>query len=188
MDPPGISTYNVLMRFESLGMGLPMMKFGMVLSEYTITIRFIRPRCTPSPMWRNQDPREYINKRANILILRPTGGVSYRVGQGQVETKHTWTITTSFEDHQHIDEWDTLWWWDWAPQLPGAGVGEPGDTVSGVRADRLVETLHTITGPDWSLVQELDRLGFKAGVSLIDPKGERVALFEQSAYEELIQI
>ncbi len=36
-------------------------------------------------MWRNDDPREHINKRADILILRPTGGTNYRVGQGQVE-------------------------------------------------------------------------------------------------------
>ena len=137
-------------------------------------------------MWRNEDPREHINKRADILILRPTGGVSYRVGQGQVETKHAWTIWTSFEDHQHIDEWDPLWWWDWAPRLPGAIVGA-GDTVSGVRADQLVETLHTLTDPSWSLVQETDRLGFNAGVALIDSRGQRIALIEQGAYEELLQ-
>lgn len=86
-------------------------------------------------MWRNEDPRYHINKRANVLILRPTGGVNYRVGQGQVETKNAWMITTSFEDHAHIDDWDPLWWWDWAPSLPEAGVGEPGDTVDGVRAE-----------------------------------------------------
>ncbi len=61
-------------------------------------------------------------------------------------------------------------------------------TVSGVRADRLVETLHTIIGPGWSLVQETDRLGFNAGVALIDTRGQRVALFDQAAYEELVQI
>jgi hypothetical protein len=137
-------------------------------------------------MWRNDDPREHINKRADILILRPTGGTSYRVGQGKVETKNGWSIWTTFEDHQHIEDWDPLWWWDWS-RFPGIVVmGEA--TVSGVRADRLVETLHTITGPGWSLVQETDRLGFNAGVSLIDTRGQRVALFDQAAYEELVQI
>jgi hypothetical protein len=135
-------------------------------------------------VWRNQDPREYINKRADILILRPTGGTRYRVGQGQVETKNAWSIWTTFEDHQHIDEWDPLWWWDWAPQLP---VERTGDAVEGVRADRLVETLNTLMGPSWSLVQEYDRLGFKSGVALVDSRGQRVALFEQAAYDELIQ-
>jgi hypothetical protein len=137
-------------------------------------------------MWRNDDPREHINKRADILILRPTGGTNYRVGQGQVETKNGWSIWTTFEDHQHIEDWDPLWWWDWA-RFPGIVVmGEA--TVSGVRADRLIETLHTITGPGWSLVQETDRLGFNAGVALIDTRGQRVALFDQEAYEELVQI
>lgn len=139
-------------------------------------------------MWSNEDPRERINKRADILILRPTGGSSYRVGQGQVETKNGWSIWTTFEDHKYIESWDPLWWWDWAPTLPGATVSGAGDTVEGVRADRLVETLHTIAGPDWSLVQERDRLGFNSGVALVDSRGARVALFDQVAYEELIQV
>ena len=80
-------------------------------------------------MWRNDDPREHINKRADILILRPTGGTNYRVGQGQVETKNGWSIWTTFEDHQHIDDWDPLWWWDWV-RFPGARVLE-GSTIEG---------------------------------------------------------
>lgn len=139
-------------------------------------------------MWRNQDPREFINKRADILILRPGAtGSSYRVGQGQVETKNAWSIWTSFDDHKHIDEWDPLWWWDWS-RFPGAVVSDSGDTVEGVHADDFVETLFTIVSPSWSLRQETDRLGFKTGVALIDSQGRKIAVFEQEAYEELIRI
>ncbi|MCK9567365.1 hypothetical protein M0R72_00260 [Candidatus Pacearchaeota archaeon] len=62
------------------------------------------------------------------------------------------------------------------------------NTIKDIQAHRVVETLFTIARPDWSLVQETDRLGFNAGVSLLDSNGKRIALFEQLAYESLITI
>lgn len=62
------------------------------------------------------------------------------------------------------------------------------ELITGVRADRFVETLFTISRPDWYLVQETDRLGFNSGVALLDANGKHIALFDQIVYEELINI
>jgi hypothetical protein len=56
-----------------------------------------------------------------------------------------------------------------------------------VQAHRLVETLFTVCSPTWTLVQEMDRLGFKSGVTLMDGNGKKIAVFDQEAYEALIQ-
>lgn len=75
-----------------------------------------------NPTWRNTDPRELINKRARILILRPSefGGKRYRVGLADVDTKEVYNIFTDFDDYRSINadmKWDPLWWWAWAPDF-----------------------------------------------------------------------
>lgn len=79
---------------------------------------------TAVPVWLNTDPRISINKRADIIILRPACpgpgeyfvGGKYMAGTGQVETKHGWYIHTSFADHHGVDDWDPTWLWTWAPR------------------------------------------------------------------------
>jgi hypothetical protein len=71
-------------------------------------------------MWKNTDPRLDINKRANIVILRPAleGKNKYIAGTGQVDTKTGWNIFTSFDDYKLIDvdsEWCSLWHWSFTP-------------------------------------------------------------------------
>ena len=71
-------------------------------------------------MWKNTDPRYDINKRDNIVILRPSlkGNNVYIAGTGEVDTKEGWNIFTSFEDYKLIDadtEWNPLWLWAFAP-------------------------------------------------------------------------
>jgi hypothetical protein len=66
--------------------------------------------------WKNTDPRKDINKRADIVILRPglSGFRSRTAGIGNVDTKTDWSIVTSFEDHRLInadDKWDSSWMW-----------------------------------------------------------------------------
>lgn len=62
--------------------------------------------------WSNKDPREAINKRDDIVILRPDHkGLMTHVGTARVDFRH---IFTSFNDIKHIDanmKWDNLWWW-----------------------------------------------------------------------------
>ena len=71
--------------------------------------------------WRNTDPRIHIYKRADIIILRPVRDLGY----GQVETKNGWSISTDFEDHRSIDEWDPDWFWSRAPDLSQATEQPP---------------------------------------------------------------
>ena len=69
--------------------------------------------------WRNTDPRHEINKRATIVIIRPIGNHLYG-GTAYVDTKEGWSICTDIPNHEHIgvdDEWDTTWFWTWAPRL-----------------------------------------------------------------------
>lgn len=64
--------------------------------------------------WFNSDPRLSINKRANIVILRPPHGIHQPVGTGHVDSKETFCIFTSFDDHSciHADQdWDQDWYW-----------------------------------------------------------------------------
>jgi hypothetical protein len=65
-------------------------------------------------IWKNTDPRCYIDKCANIVILRPID----KAGFGFVDTDEGWYISTSFEDHELIsvsDDWDESWFWIFAP-------------------------------------------------------------------------
>jgi hypothetical protein len=39
-------------------------------------------------------------------------------GTADVEMKHGWFITTSFEDHRSIDVWDKDWMWTLYPRTP----------------------------------------------------------------------
>lgn len=71
--------------------------------------------------WKNTDPRLDINKRAQIVILRPSekGHFFYAAGVGYVETKDVYCIFTDFGDHRliHADqEWDSSWKWIFAPK------------------------------------------------------------------------
>ena len=73
-------------------------------------------------MWSNTDPREVINKRARIIILRPSesGFGHYRSSVADVHTKEVYNIFTDFEDYQVINadmEWDPIWWCDFAPDF-----------------------------------------------------------------------
>ena len=69
--------------------------------------------------WQNTDPRDSINKRARIIIVRPnTQGAGEELGQGWVDTKEGWYIHTTFEGHSSIsadDKWDPIWRWIFWP-------------------------------------------------------------------------
>jgi hypothetical protein len=70
--------------------------------------------------WRSTDPRKDINKRADIVILRPHPGGKERwqSGTAHVDTKEVWSIFVSgFEGHTFIgesDAWPTDWVWTWS--------------------------------------------------------------------------
>jgi hypothetical protein len=74
-------------------------------------------------MWKNTDPRVDIYKWARIVILRPSllGFGNMIAGIGEVETKNTWTIFTSFSDRRsYIDadtKWNEDWYWARAPEV-----------------------------------------------------------------------
>jgi hypothetical protein len=64
--------------------------------------------------WKNSDPRIDINKRAEIVILRPSLTGKLEAGTGSVETKHVYCVFTSFENHSLVsedEEWDEAWLW-----------------------------------------------------------------------------
>jgi len=70
--------------------------------------------------WQNTDPRDAINKRARIIIVRPNtqGNHGEELGQGWVDTKEGWHIHTTFADHPSIhadDKWDPIWRWIFWP-------------------------------------------------------------------------
>ena len=70
--------------------------------------------------WKKTDPRESINKRARIVILRPTATSSLEAGIGYVDNKDTFCIFTAFENHSLVNEnekWDETWLWTWAPEI-----------------------------------------------------------------------
>lgn len=80
-------------------------------------------RLTERGRWIFEDPRHTIYKRCNIIILRPAGPAGiWHAGTGHVETKNGWSITTSFEDHRTIPEWDPSWCW---ARAPGDPLGPP---------------------------------------------------------------
>jgi len=68
--------------------------------------------------WRRGDPRLSINKRAYIIILRPSmsGHGYWNTGTAFVDTKEGWYIHTSFDDYRSIEKWDSDWAWTWAPK------------------------------------------------------------------------
>ena len=70
--------------------------------------------------WKNTDPRKDINKRANIVILRPDlNGRLEDASAAQVETKNAYCIFTNYEGHSLVNEdekWDPIWWWTFAPE------------------------------------------------------------------------
>lgn len=69
--------------------------------------------------WKNTDPRLNINKRADIVILRPGLQGQHIAGTGYVDTKDGWHICTSFDDYKHIsadDKWDPIWQWIHGPE------------------------------------------------------------------------
>jgi len=57
--------------------------------------------------WNNNDPRENIYKRGDILVLHPDG----RIGKGQVDTKEGWYLHIVLDNGQMIYDWDTTWLW-----------------------------------------------------------------------------
>jgi hypothetical protein len=70
--------------------------------------------------WQNTDPRDSVNKRARIIIVRPStqGNHGEELGQGWVDTKDGWYIHTTFADHKSIsadDKWDPIWRWIFWP-------------------------------------------------------------------------
>ena len=73
----------------------------------------------PSQQWKRTDPRLAINKRAEIVILRPAvSGGFWAAGMGSVETKNAYSVLTSFDDHPLVgedEEWDIDWRWSLAP-------------------------------------------------------------------------
>lgn len=70
-------------------------------------------------VWKNTDPRYDINKRDDIVILRPSLSGHWEAGIGHVDTKNGWDIFTNFENRSFIsadDEWDEMWQWTFAPK------------------------------------------------------------------------
>ena len=65
-------------------------------------------------IWKIEDPRFVVNKRAHIIIVRhgPLGPIA---GTGFVDTKDGWYIHTDFKDYPSIDDWDPTWKWTFAP-------------------------------------------------------------------------
>ena len=69
-------------------------------------------------MWKATDPRIDINKRAFIVILRPSLLGGWTAGTAYVDTKEVYTICTSFKDYQVIgadENWDPDWKWAFGP-------------------------------------------------------------------------
>lgn len=70
--------------------------------------------------WKKTDPRHSINKRDDIVILRPAIGHGlFYAGTAHVDTKETWCIFTDFEDHSLINADD-----EWIPIGNGLGLPE----------------------------------------------------------------
>jgi hypothetical protein len=70
-------------------------------------------------VWLTTDPRYSINKRADIVILRPDLEGRLEASIGYVDTKDSWSIWTSFENRSFIsadDKWQDGWFWTWAPR------------------------------------------------------------------------
>jgi hypothetical protein len=69
--------------------------------------------------WKKTDPRLSINKRANIVVVRPSCSGTEAVC-GNVETKHVYCIWLDQpEDRNFIradDEWPEDWWWTFTPE------------------------------------------------------------------------
>ena len=75
--------------------------------------------------WSNQDLRELVNKRAKIVILKPSYGWNNIVKPEQfiaeVETKHSWSvhIQTIYIDQKSLididDDWPQEWQWIFIP-------------------------------------------------------------------------
>lgn len=72
--------------------------------------------------WKTTDPRDSVNKRASIVILRPNpAGRGLDAGMGYVDTKEGWYVGTTFEEHSSVhegDKWPEGWLWTWAPEVP----------------------------------------------------------------------
>jgi hypothetical protein len=70
-------------------------------------------------IWKKEDPRFLINKRADIVVLRPSLlGSCFTALMGSVETKNGWSIILECEDYKYIsadDNWPQDWVWTWAP-------------------------------------------------------------------------
>jgi len=71
-------------------------------------------------IWKREDPRLLINKRANIVVLRPSllGHGNFSPLMGYVETKNGWSIILECEECALIsadDNWPQDWVWTWAP-------------------------------------------------------------------------
>ncbi len=68
--------------------------------------------------WRYTDPRLDINKRANIIICRPSINGQLEIGTAHVDTKEGWWIFTNFKKNKNDSnniEWNQDWCWDFAP-------------------------------------------------------------------------
>ena len=69
--------------------------------------------------WSDEDPRFTVGKRADIVIVRGRG-YGQRACLAQVETKHSWHVSTGFpEPHRHVgsgDDWPEGWRWTFAPR------------------------------------------------------------------------
>ncbi len=73
-------------------------------------------------VWKNDDPRITIYKRANIVILRPSaqGHGLIESACASVEIHHGYNIMTDFKDGKTwFDEgsdWEPDWVWTFAPE------------------------------------------------------------------------
>jgi len=70
-------------------------------------------------MWKNTDPRHEVYKYKQLVILRPNLKGRWESGMGSAETKHTYSLLTSFEDYRSFsvdDKWNPDWLWTFAPE------------------------------------------------------------------------
>lgn len=70
--------------------------------------------------WFNTDPREFFsNARAGVALLRPhpNGYGAWLAGTGEIDTKHGYSLTTSFHDYPTIEDWNEDWFWTHLPMI-----------------------------------------------------------------------
>ncbi len=82
----------------------------------------------PTRNWQNEDPRNVVYKRAEIILLKRVQN-GWQPFAASVETKHGWSISIHHHNPEaaalsgvartltEVDEWDPDWLWTYAPEV-----------------------------------------------------------------------